>query len=620
MMAVLVIATSALVACSSDEDDARKVLDQFLAGWGGGALEDVPFINPLGEAVLSADVATQLTTLSGELAETPPALTVDSLEVNEGLGTAQVSVAWPLPGGATWSYPTTVRLQDGDGGWRVIWGSEVVHPELVDGDELLLRREPAPRGEILGGDGNPLVTAREVVEVGLWPAKVEDLDAEVAALEDALQTIVPTLDLSNLPEQVEEADPDAFVYVITLRRDDYDRVRDRIYPLPGTRFNEYQRHLAPTSRFARALLGTVGEVTAEMIEDNPGVFEAGDQAGSGGLSQEYDEQLRGVPGQTVSVEREELELGRIEPEPGTDLQITLEAGIQQAAEEALSAESKPAALVAIRISDGAVVAVANTKGAEANNVNIALTGAVPPGSTFKPVSAYRLLDTGEVTLDTTVACPAELTVGGFTIGNAFSGDRGDIPFLQAVTISCNTAFAGLAPQLGEDGLATAGAALGLGGEWELGTETFTGSVPSGGSELDRAVAAFGQGDTLVSPVAMAAATAAIARGAWLPPTLVVDPEAGTPEPAPLNEAAAADVQTAMRSVVTDGTASALRNTPGGDVFGKTGTAEAGADATHGWFIGWQGDLAVAVFVEDGRSSSAAVPLAGEFFGTLASAT
>jgi cell division protein FtsI/penicillin-binding protein 2 len=411
-----------------------------------------------------------------------------------------------------------------------------------------------------------------------------------------------------------------------LRRDEYEQVEDRIYPLDGTVFRDQQRHLAPSRTFARALLGTVDPVTAEDLDNSPGVFDAGDYTGHGGLAEQYEEQLRGVVGQAVVVARtapdgvvDDIELERIEPVPGTDLATTLDPGVQDAAEAALGAEAEPAALVAVRVSDGAVLAVANTRGAEANPVNLALTGSVPPGSTFMVVSGYGLLDSGAVELDTPVACPAELTVEGFPIGNAFDGDRGDIPFREAMAISCNTAFAGLAPQLGEDGLAAAGADLGIGGDWELGVEAFTGSVPTGGSELDRAAAAFGQGGTQVSPVAMAAATAAVARGAWLPPTLVADPDAAAPEPAPLPEATVADLHTAMRAVVTDGTGSALASVPGGEVFGKTGTAEAGdGDVEHAWFVGWQGDLAVAVFVEDGGSGSGnAAPLAAAFLRSLA---
>jgi cell division protein FtsI/penicillin-binding protein 2 len=627
---VVVVATLAVVVLYATgvigrdrEAEAREALTAFLDGWPTGELDEVAFVDTTGAPVASADVAAAIPALAGELAEQSPELGMNDLAVAEdNTASADITLDWPLPGGATWSYESPVRLVDDDG-WRVIWEPAVVHPELQERDELQLRRLPAARGDILDGAGEPLVTGRDVVEVGIEPRAVSDLDELVSDLQSALRTIDPNIDLADLPADVEAAEPDAFVPVVTLRQEDYDRIRDRIRPLDGTRFVEGERYLAPSRGFARALLGTVGEATAEDIENNPDVFEAGDLVGHGGLAERYDEQLRGRVGQSVVIARTaadgevtEVELQRIDPVPGTDLATTLDAGVQQAAELALSEESARSALVAIRASDGAVLAVANTEGDQPLADNIALTGAVAPGSTFKMVSAYALLEAGEVALDTRVDCPAEFTVDGFTIRNSFSGDRGEIPFREAMAISCNTAFAGLADRLGDDGLATAGASLGLGGDWELGLDTFTGSVTTGGSDLDRAVAAFGQGDTQVSPAAMAAATAAVARGAWLPPTLVVNPQAPAPQPVPLNESTVAELRAALRAVVTDGTGSALNGIPGGEVYGKTGTAEAGEDE-HAWFIGWQGDIAFAIMVEAGGSGSGtAVPLAEAFLSEL----
>jgi cell division protein FtsI/penicillin-binding protein 2 len=619
-LATVALIASLLAGCSGEEDDARQLLDQFLAGWRSGELAEVPFVDPHGAPLPSADAAAELTSLSGELAGRPPELTVAEVVDSDGLAVADVQVDWPLPGGATWHYGTVVRLQDTDGGWRVIWAPEVVHPDLAPGDELLLSREPAARGEIVDGSGKTIMGMRPVKDIGIWPSRVSDADALVADLRVAFDTLGIDLDetLAALPDRIEEAQADDLrVPVVTLRADDYEQVSGLLGGREEILVEDDEWYLAPSRTFARALIGTVGDVTAEIMEEDPGVYEEGDPAGLGGLSRRYDERLRGIPGQRVVAGDEELELTSIPAEPGSDLPLTLDIATQRAAEAALSADSRPAALVAVRISDGAVLAVANTEGKAANPVNTALTGAVPPGSVFKAVSAYRLLDTGEVSLDEPVGCPAEYEAGGFPVTNAFGGDRGRIPFRRAVAISCNTAFAALAPRLGGDGLATAAAALGIGGDWDLGTDTFTGSVATGGSAFDQAQAAFGQGETLVSPAAMAAATAALARGAWLPPTLVVDPEAAAPDPTPLNESAAADVRSALRAVVTGGTASALADTPGGDVFGKTGSAEAGEDVTHAWFAGWQGDLAFAIFIESGESGSGgAVPLADDFLRRL----
>ncbi len=77
----------------------------------------------------------------------------------------------------------------------------------------------------------------------------------------------------------------------------------------------------------------------------------------------------------------------------------------------------------------------------------------------------------------------------------------------------------------------------------------------------------------------------------------------------------------MREVVTQGTGSALINAPGGPVMGKTGTAEYGPGTTpktHAWFVGYQGDIAFAVYVQDGQSGgTVAAPVALSFLQNLA---
>ena len=76
----------------------------------------------------------------------------------------------------------------------------------------------------------------------------------------------------------------------------------------------------------------------------------------------------------------------------------------------------------------------------------------------------------------------------------------------------------------------------------------------------------------------------------------------------------------MRLVVTDGTGAALKSVAGGPVFGKTGTAEYGSanpPDTRAWFVGWQGTVAFAVLVEEGKSGGAvAAPIAKAFLTNL----
>jgi cell division protein FtsI/penicillin-binding protein 2 len=199
---------------------------------------------------------------------------------------------------------------------------------------------------------------------------------------------------------------------------------------------------------------------------------------------------------------------------------------------------------------------------------------------------------------------------------------GTFPLHQDFAQSCNTAFARLYDKLGPTGLHDTAAQLGLGIPWDLGIDVNTGKVGVNEADVDRAAAAFGQGTTVVSPLAMAGAAAALARGRWKQPHLLTDPAPGKPaadQPA-LKPATVTAMQQMMREVVTSGTAKSLASWPGPPIAGKTGTAQfddAHPDLTHSWFIGFRGDLAFAVFIQEGGlSTTGAVPLAGQFFKLL----
>jgi len=502
-----------------------------------------------------------------------------------------------------------------------------VHSELTAGDRLELRRAPADRADVLGGDGKPIVTQRPVVTVGVTPQDIEDQTALFRELGKLFKSIDVDIDLKPIGDRIKNAtDQGAFIDIVTLRRPDYDKIRTRIRALEGTVFAEGERELAPTRPFARALLGTVDPATREDLDINPDTLRENDQVGHGGLQQRYDAQLRGTTGQSVVIARktpddqvEDSRLFGTEPVAGKPIKTTLDVATQNAADVAVGTEKQPSALVAVRISDSSVLAVANGPAGAA--VNTAMTGQVPPGSTWKMVSTLGLLDKKAVTLDGKVDCPKTKTVSGRSFKNSHNMVLGSVPFRTDFAKSCNTAFVNLAPKLGADGLRDASAKLGLGVKWDLGTDAFSGKISPADSPTELAAATFGQGATAVSPLAMAGATAAVARGQFVQPKLVADPAPSAPaaDGPKLAESSVQPLRTMMREVVTKGTAEGLADVPGKPVFGKTGTAEFkdGEEETHAWFVGWQGDVAFAVMVEKGGAGAeAAVPIAERFLAAL----
>jgi cell division protein FtsI/penicillin-binding protein 2 len=625
-LAVLLLVTGGAAACG--QDGPGDTIDAFLAGWKSGDFGKVGFVAADGNAIPASKVLDEINALSGDLPR--PSFLVSTTgepKVTGEIAATPIKLDWTLPGGVPWSYPSTVRATErGSDGWRVIWEPTIVHSELTTGDRLELRRVPAPRGGIQDARGKPLVEPRPTVMVGVSPEKITNLTTLTAALNTAFRKINRPVDLSDLKTRVAEADKGAFIELVLLRRADYDRIRDDVRPLEGTVFREESRDLAPTREFAKALLGTVDPATRDDIVGNPDSIAQGDWVGHGGLQQRYDVQLRGTAGQSVVIARRaadgvvtDARIYSVDPKPGTPVKITLDPRVQIAADRAVAAEKQPSSLVAIRVSDSSVLAISN--GPDGGSVNHALTGQVPPGSTFKMVSTLGLLQKKQVTKDTVVDCPKNRAVGGRQFKNSNDMALGRVPFHTDFAKSCNTAFVNLSPKLGADGLRNAATALGLGTKWDIGTESFSGKVSSGNNATELAAASFGQGTTVVSPIAMANATAAVARGQFQQPKLVLEPAPANPVPPgeKLDDTVVAPLREMMREVVTRGTGEALRSVPGGAVFGKTGTAEfqTGSAETHSWFVGWQGDIAFAVMVQKGGAGSdAAVPIVSRFLTNL----
>ena len=266
-------------------------------------------------------------------------------------------------------------------------------------------------------------------------------------------------------------------------------------------------------------------------------------------------------------------------------------------------------------STGELAAVVNTP---VTGYNRALLGRYPPGSTFKVVTAGALL-AGGLRPGDPVDCPKEAKVGGRTFGNFEDEVLGRIPFSSAFAHSCNTAFVQqAAKRLDGDELVATAARFGFGLDPSPGIPAVTSRVPPPSDRADLAAEAFGQGRVTASPLQMALVAATVAEGRWHHPTLVSGDAGESKSPDPLDAKVATTLRTLMRQVVTEGTAAPARLP--GQVGGKTGTAEFGSGdplPTHAWFIGFRGDLAFAVVVEDGGvGGEVAAPVAARFLRAL----
>ena len=575
-----------------------------------------------------------------------PSVEAGELKLESGTATVPLTYSWNI-GPKEWKYTVPAQLKKSGDKWLTVWNPAMLVPELAEGEILSVSAESPERAPILGAGDVPLVTYRPVVNVGIDKPLLAGTDPADSATKLAQLVGV---DPAAYVQQVEATGEQAFVAAITLREDGRTITDEQIAAIPGARTIPDMLPLAPTRTFARGLLGTAAPASAEQIEASNGVLKPGDTTGTGGLQQQYDAQLRGTDATVIRAQKagltaEELRatpdprrvLFQVEGAPGTPLKTTLDLNLQQLAEGVLAKVGPASAIVALRPSTGAVLAAASGPGS--NGYDTALLGQYAPGSIFKIVDSLAMLR-NDMTPDATVDCPASLTVDGRTFKNAEgypASSLGPVTLRDAFAHSCNTAFINARDGVTQAQLESAATSLGVAVEAPaLGAAAFLGSVPGAAEGTEHAASMIGQGKVLLSPLAAAVMAGSVGKGAPVSPQLVLNPGAGSagpsaapvatpsvsaPAPAestgtPVTAAEAASLADMMRAVVTSGHAGFLATVPGAPVGAKTGTAEFGNEdppKTHAWIVAVRGDLAVAVFVEDGGlGATTSGPLLKEF--------
>ncbi|CAN7197454.1 penicillin-binding transpeptidase domain-containing protein [Pseudarthrobacter oxydans] len=647
-VAALILGTS-LVACDDGRSGAETAAQQFATAVSGLDVAGVAFDGK--DAAAAND---QLRGVFKALDPQKPAVEAGDITLDGDNASAPLNYTWKF-GDAEWKYTVPANFKKSGDKWLTVWDPATLAPGLADSEILTKGAQSPQRADILGAGDVPLVTYRPVVNVGIDKPQLGTADPTDAATRLAALVGV---DPAGYVQQVKASGAEAFVSAITLREEGRTITNEQIAAIPGARAIPASVPLAPSRTFARAVLGTVGEATAEQIEASEGALSAGDVTGIGGLQQQYDEQLRGTDAVVIRAQRADLTREQIQsaatdprrvlfevaPEPGTPLKTTIDPTLQALAETTLEDVGPASAIVALRPSSGAVLAVASGPGS--NGYNTAMLGQYAPGSIFKMVDSLAMFRNG-LTPDSKVECTPTLTVDGRTFKNADGypeGSLGTVTLRDAFAHSCNTAFIAARDTVSQGQLEAAALAMGIAVEApSLGADAFLGSVPGEAAGTEHAASMIGQGKVLLSPLAAAMMAGSVAKGAPVSPQLVLNPDGGaaaagttsgstapaaqpsatataeapsTASGEPITAAEAASLGDMMRAVVTSGHAGFLAGVPGAPVGAKTGTAEFGKETppkTHAWIVAVHGDLAVAVFVEDGGlGATTSGPLLKEF--------
>jgi penicillin-binding protein 2 len=544
----------------------------------------------------------------------------------------------------------------------------------------------APRGEILDRDGEVLVANRTSLALQINPRKLpaepRERRAELAALADLTHSSLRRV-RRTIHEEVELARGAP----VTLRRDVGSYL---IYYLeenqarfPGVAVERVFVRRYPHGTLAAHLFGNVGEVSEKQLTE-PAYrgLEPGDTVGQDGVEYQYDRLLRGRNGATrIQVDAMGQptpggQLDVVEPAPGDNLRLTIDSGLQETGDAALSEQGLAGAYVAMDVRSGAILAMGSnptfdpavfTRPLSQSQVNQlyrdpvlspltnrAIAGAYPTGSTFKPITSIAALASGNVTTTEPIYDDGLFTLGGIDFENAGGAAYGSLSMERALEVSSDVFYYTLGDRMnGSPALQEWAHKLGIGREsgidlpgeqpgllptpaWrnQLYREELTERPWSAGDNVNLAV---GQGDLQADPLQMAVAYATIANGGTVPRPHVamqVEDPAGRVlrefEPRP---ARSIKIDPTWRDTILAGLHDAAQSPSGTSygvfggfpvpVAGKTGTAERPPYADQSWYVVLapypDPEIVVAVTFEQGgfgadTAAPAALKILSEHFG------
>ncbi|MCU4652922.1 penicillin-binding protein 2 [Roseibacterium sp. SDUM158016] len=489
---------------------------------------------------------------------------------------------------------------------------------LAEENRINIRLLPPERGLIFDRNGVLLAGNEQNYRITLVREDADDVDAVL----EELGRIV-NLDLVAIERAREEiARRPPFVPVTVADRlswEELSSVAVNAPALPGVNPEVGLSRFYPLGADFAHVVGYVGPVSDYYIEqtgDTDPVLQIPDfQVGRYNVEARMESALRGRAG-TKQVEvnaagREMRELDRDPATAGSDVQLTIDAGLQNYVEARLSGES--AGSVVIDCESGEILALASAPTFDPNLfvrgisqtqwttlnedryrplANKATQGLYPPGSTYKMIVALAALEAGVIEPSEEIGCTGHIELGDRRFHCWRRTGHGRVDLVEAISQSCDVYFYDLAQRVGIEAITAMALRLGCGIRHDLPLSGIAeGLAPTmqwkrenRGSDWvvgDTLNASIGQGFVLTSPLQLAIMTARIATGRAVEPGIVrsidgVRERRGTAPALGIAPENLALVHRAMWQVNNDRRGTAFESRVMEDAYliaGKTGTSQ-----------------------------------------------
>jgi len=542
---------------------------------------------------------------------------------------------------------------------------QVIHGEYYHQQSMNNRIRVVPidgtRGRILDCNGMVLADNHIAFHVGILPQEIVDRNALFVYLAQVLDRSPEFLERQFDRRKIAPFAPVILPQVIS--RELAVRIEEQKFVYPGLIVQQGFERYYPFNEVGAHVLGYVGKIDEDEIRDNQQYgYTPLSLVGKTGIEKRYDAALQGIPGgRQIEVDSRGTQvrlLGLKDPSVGKDVVLTIDQRVQGVAQELL--QGYKGGIVVMDLTSGNVISMVSSPSYDPNAfsdktksdiltsyfndpltplLNRNVSGLYPPGSVFKIPVALAALQLHKITPSTSYDCPGYMMVGQRRFG--CSHVHGVQDLRAALAHSCNVYFFHVGLLVKPRIIGAFAKAFGLGRPTgvDLPFESKGQIVTGASSERawytgDVLNLSIGQGYTLVTPLQLSVMMAAVANnGVILRPRVVSrvgDEDIPIMEFSKrplirLRDETWALVQEGLKGVVDDpeGTGHLLKDVPGLDIYGKTGTAQSvRSKPNHAWFVGYtrssKRGIAFCVFLEYGGSSENSVKIARDLLLKLQS--
>lgn len=311
-------------------------------------------------------------------------------------------------------FDNEAHFQKEEEGYRLIWEDSLIFPGLTKEDKVRVTTTQAERGEILDRNGQVLAGKGIASSVGIVPGKWKESEETIAQIAKLLNVEPETIQKKLSAEWVEE---DSFVPIKTIPKE--QEKQEALLQISGVMITDVAVREYPLGEAAAHLIGYVQNVTAEDLEKHAGEgYTENSVIGKSGMEGLFEEKLRGQNGCRIYIVdakgEEKEELACKEVEDGQDVQLTIDANLQNALYEQFQKDKSCS--VAMQPYTGEVLALVSTPSYDSNDFIMGLSNEQwtalnedenkpmynrfrqvwCPGSTFKTITAAIGLESGAI--------------------------------------------------------------------------------------------------------------------------------------------------------------------------------------------------------------------------------